>query len=235
MAPSGHHDDGALRGVGGRTKNGRSPPAYGHSKDGRDDLTQVLLSLDVSGDGGLPLRVGLRDSNRSKSVEVPLAVAECLALGLAGVCGIVADSKASSRRPLGVCLEHGIGLVTLVPRTCAVRQAREAWGQQQSTFAQAKEAVAVAAHVQPVHAQWLAWAAEAEAAIAAYAHRRPDWRGRRPRPGGIMSYAIASWPTPAARVVGGGESRADCATPAEAGYRLGGAVEASTNPGADHG
>src|SRR3954447_1507363 len=31
-------------------------PASGHSKDGRDDLNQVLLSLGVSGDGGLPLR-----------------------------------------------------------------------------------------------------------------------------------------------------------------------------------
>ena len=33
--------------------------------------------------------------------------------------------------PLGVCLEHGIDFVTLVPRTCAVRQELEAWGQQQ--------------------------------------------------------------------------------------------------------
>jgi transposase len=106
-------------------------PAYGHSKDGRDDLKQVLLSLGVSGDGGLPLRVGLRDGNRSDSVETPLAIAECLALGLDGVRGIVADSKAYSRRTLGLCLEQGIGLVTLVPRTCAVRQALEAWGQQQ--------------------------------------------------------------------------------------------------------
>jgi transposase len=39
----------------------RAPrPAYGHSKDGRDDLKQVLLSLGMRGDGGLPLRVGLR-------------------------------------------------------------------------------------------------------------------------------------------------------------------------------
>src|SRR5499425_131370 len=38
-------------------------PAYGHSKDGRDDLKQVLLSLGVSGDGGIPLRLGLRDGN----------------------------------------------------------------------------------------------------------------------------------------------------------------------------
>jgi len=106
-------------------------PAYGHSKDGRDDLKQVLLSLGVSGDGGLPLRVGLRDGNRSDSVETPLAIEECLALGLDGVRGIVADSKAYSRRTLGLCLEQGIGLVTLVPRTCAVRQELEAWGQQQ--------------------------------------------------------------------------------------------------------
>src|SRR6516162_8116104 len=110
-------------------KTPRAPrPAYGHSKDGRDDLKQVLLSLGVSGDGGLPLRLGLRDGNRSDSVETPVAIEECLALGLDGVRGIVADSKAYSRRTLGLCLEHGIGLVTLVPRTCAVRQELEAWG-----------------------------------------------------------------------------------------------------------
>jgi transposase len=106
-------------------------PAYGHSKDGRDDLKQVLLSLGVSGDGGLPLRVGIRDGNRSDSTETPVAIEECLALGLEGVRGMVADSKAYSRRTLGLCLEKGLGLVTLVPRTCAVRQALEAWGQQQ--------------------------------------------------------------------------------------------------------
>jgi transposase len=59
---------------------GAPRPAYGHSKDGRDDLKQVLLSLGVSGDGGLPLRVGVRDGNRSDSVETPLAIEECLAL-----------------------------------------------------------------------------------------------------------------------------------------------------------
>lgn len=82
-------------------------PAYGHSKDGRDDLKQVLLSLGVSGDGGLPLRVGIRDGNRSDSVETPLAIQECLTLGLEGVRGIVADSKGYSRRTRGLCLEQG--------------------------------------------------------------------------------------------------------------------------------
>ena len=56
---------------------------------------------------------------------------ECLALGWEGLRGIAAESKASSRRTLGLCLEHKIDLVTLVPRTCAIRQALEAWGQQQ--------------------------------------------------------------------------------------------------------
>jgi transposase len=112
-------------------KTPRAPrPAYGHSKDGRDDLKQVLLSLGVSGDGGLPLRVGVRDGNRSDSVETPVAIEECLALGLEGVRGIVADSKAYSRRTLGLCLERKIGLVTLVPRTCAIRPDLEAWGRQ---------------------------------------------------------------------------------------------------------
>jgi len=110
---------------------GAPRPAYGHSKDGRPDLKQVLLSLGVSGDGGLPLRMGVRDGNTSDSVETPLAIEEYLSLGLEGVQGIVADSKAYSRRTLGLCLEKGIGLVTLVPRTCAVRQELEAWGQQQ--------------------------------------------------------------------------------------------------------
>jgi transposase len=110
---------------------GAPHPAYGHSKDGRDDLKQVLLSLGVSGDGGIPLRLGLRDGNCSDSVETPVAIEECLALGLAGVRGIVADSKAYSRRTLGVCIEHKIDLVTLVPRTCTVRQELEVWGQQQ--------------------------------------------------------------------------------------------------------
>src|SRR6058998_2384944 len=68
-------------------------PAYGHSKDGHDDLKQVLLSLGVSSEG-LPLRMGLRDGNTSDSTQTPVAIEECLALGLDGVHGIVADSKA---------------------------------------------------------------------------------------------------------------------------------------------
>jgi len=78
--------------------------------------------------------VGVRDGKTSASVETPGALEACLSLGLEGVQGIVGDSKASRRRTLGLCLEKGIGLVTLVPRTCTVRPELEAWGQQQSAL-----------------------------------------------------------------------------------------------------
>jgi hypothetical protein len=103
-------------------------PASGHSQDGRDDLTQVRLRLGVQSDG-LPLRMGLRDGTTSESTETPVALAECVALGLDGVRGLVADRQASWKRPLGLCLAQRVGLITLVPRPCAVRQELAAWGQ----------------------------------------------------------------------------------------------------------
>jgi len=69
-------------------------PAYGQSQDGRDARKQGLLSLGVSGDGGLPLRRGVRDGNRSASVEPPGAIAAWVAVGLEGLRGIVAERKA---------------------------------------------------------------------------------------------------------------------------------------------
>jgi transposase len=109
-------------------------PTYGYSKDGRGDLKQVILSLGVSGDGGIPLRMGLHDGNRSDTVDIPQAMAQSAALGLDGLRGLVADSKAYTPRTLGLCRETGMGLVTLVPRTCAIRQEVESWGQQQPSL-----------------------------------------------------------------------------------------------------
>ena len=83
---------------------------------------------------GVLLRVGLRDGNTSDSTETPMAIEEYLALGLDGGGAIVADSKAYGKRTLGLCLEQGVGLITLVPRTYAVRQELEAWGQQHSSL-----------------------------------------------------------------------------------------------------
>ncbi len=46
----------------------------------------------------------------------------------------MADSKAYSQRTLGLCLEHKVGLVTLVPRTCNICQEVEAWAQKQPSL-----------------------------------------------------------------------------------------------------
>ena len=109
---------------------GAPRPAYGHSKDGRDELQQGLRSLGVRGDGGIPRRIGGRAGTRRDRGAPPGALEEGLALGVEGGRGIVADRKASRRRTLGGWLAPKLDLGTLVPRTCAVRQELEAWGRQ---------------------------------------------------------------------------------------------------------
>jgi hypothetical protein len=55
---------------------------------------------------------------------------ECVALGLDGVRGMVAARKADWQRTRGWGLARRGGLITLGPRTGAVRQEWETWGQQ---------------------------------------------------------------------------------------------------------
>jgi transposase len=78
--------------------------------------------------------MGLHDGNTSDTVDVLQAIHQSVALHLDGLQGLVADSKAYTQRTLGLCLETGMGLVILVPRTCGIRQAVEAWGQQQASL-----------------------------------------------------------------------------------------------------
>jgi len=198
---------------------------------------------------------------------------------------------------LGLCLEKGIGLVTLVPRTCTVRPELEAWGQQQSALplwvekpgrtkdeeprcwhgqsvrrqveveysdgrvvqeevrfvvvhasqlaqqqaqtyaaAQAKEAAAIADHVQHVHARWLACEADAVSAIAEYEGQEQGRRGRRPRPWRYhtIGYRLVADTRPTRRAPRGRPAKTDPPATA-AGYRLVVAVEALPNAEEDNG
>lgn len=79
------HQDTTTIGLYGAYEDGRDEgkgprPAYDYSKDGRGDLKQILLSLGVSGDGGLPIRMGLHDGNTSAAVDVPHAIEQSVAL-----------------------------------------------------------------------------------------------------------------------------------------------------------
>jgi hypothetical protein len=181
-------------------------PAYGHTRDGRADLRQVLLSPGVNSDG-LSLRVGIRDGNTSDSTDIPVAIEECLALGLDGVHGIVADSKAYCKRTVGLCLEKRIRqeLPRQWHRQSVVRRVEVDYSDERVTqealrflvvhssqlaqqaaiayaAAQAKEIACITEHVQRVEARWFACVADAEAAIAEYEGRGQGRRGRRPWP-----------------------------------------------------
>ena len=182
--------------------------------------------------------------------------------------------------------------MTLVPRTCAVRQALEAWGQQQPDLpllvekpgrtkdeayrrwhgqsvirpveveysdgrvtqeelrflvvhstqlaqqhtqtyasAQEKEAEALTAHVQRVHARWFACEADAETAIAEYKHQEPGRRGRRPHPwrSHAVRYRVIAATRRRRRAQRGRPAKTD-PPPLEAGYRLVVDVEALAHP-----
>jgi hypothetical protein len=107
--------------------------------DGHHALYQGRARLEER--GMLPLlqpglaRAALQDYRLGQILDALFAaqlnrVFGAIALNALGVRGIVADSTAYGKRTLDLCLEKRVGLITLVPRTCAVRQELEAWGQQ---------------------------------------------------------------------------------------------------------
>jgi len=69
-------------------------PAYGENKDGPPELTPVVRSLAVSGDRGLPVRLGRRAGPPRESPATPRAIGAGLAWGLPGGRGGVAESNA---------------------------------------------------------------------------------------------------------------------------------------------
>jgi transposase len=102
--------------------------------------------------------------------------------------------------------------------------------------AQAKEAEAVADHVQHVHARWFACEADAVAAIAEYEHRVPGRRGRRPQAWRYhaVRYRVVADTRPTRRARRGRPAKTD-PPPIETGYRLVVEVEALAHPEEDNG
>jgi hypothetical protein len=82
---------------------------------------------------------GSATARRVTAWRPPVALDACLPLGLAGGMGLVAARTASSQRPLGRCIEQPRGLVPLVPRPWAVRQALAGWGRQQPAWPLGRE------------------------------------------------------------------------------------------------
>jgi transposase len=120
-----HNDSTTIRFTGnyrkakGRSIRGRRAPwiTYGHSKDRRPDLKQLLFVLTVTGDGGVPVQFRCEDGNTNDSVT-HIQTWDALRQ-VAGRSDFlyVADSKLCSRETMDHIDRRAGRFVTVIPRS----------------------------------------------------------------------------------------------------------------------
>ncbi|MGH3502590.1 MAG: IS1634 family transposase, partial [Nocardioidaceae bacterium] len=105
----------------GTVRGGKPTPVitFGHSKDHRPDLKQLVWILTVASDGAVPLAYRLADGNTSDDpTHVPTWDGLVALLGRTNFM-YVADSKLCSRDAMGHINGHGGRFVTVLPRSRA--------------------------------------------------------------------------------------------------------------------
>ena len=110
---------GAYSGAVGTERGGKPTPVitFGHSKDHRPDLKQLVWILTVSADGAVPLAYRLADGNTSDDpTHVPTWNGLVELLGRTDFL-YVADSKLCSRAAMGHITGKGGRFVTVLPRS----------------------------------------------------------------------------------------------------------------------
>jgi transposase len=110
---------GQYRGATGHSIRGRSAPAitYGHSKDHRPDLKQLLFILTTEAEGGVPVQFRLADGNTNDSITHIETWNTLRALAGRADFLYVADSKLCSRDNMDHIHRAGGRFVTVMPRT----------------------------------------------------------------------------------------------------------------------
>ena len=110
---------GGYRGAAGRKIRGRTAPAitYGHSKDHRPDLKQLLFILTMSADGNIPVAFRCTDGNASDSRTHIETWNTLRAVAGRSDFLYVADSKLCSRENMDHIDRAGGRFVTVVPRS----------------------------------------------------------------------------------------------------------------------
>jgi len=120
---------GAYRGAGGTVRGGKPTAAitFGHSKDHRPDLKQLVWILTVAADGAVPLAYRLADGNTSDDpTHIPTWDGLVALLGR-GDFLYVADSKLCSRAAMGHIAGRGGRFITVLPRSRAEDGAFREW------------------------------------------------------------------------------------------------------------
>jgi hypothetical protein len=105
-------------GATGRPRGGQATPAitYGHNKDHRPDLKQLLWILTVSADGAVPIAYRTADGNTPDDVtHIPTWDGLVALVGRADFL-YVADSKLCSAEAMGHIASRGGRFVTVMPR-----------------------------------------------------------------------------------------------------------------------
>jgi len=110
---------GQYRGATGHSIRGRSAPAitYGHSKDHRPDLKQLLFILTTEAEGGVPVQFRLADGNTNDSITHIETWNTLRALAGRAEFLYVADSKLCSHDNMDHIHRAGGRFVTVMPRT----------------------------------------------------------------------------------------------------------------------
>jgi transposase len=94
---------------------------YGFSKDHRPDLKQLLYGLTVTDDGFVPLLGRFTDGNRSDSKENHFNLTRVAqTMPNPSKVLVVADSKLFSGANLQNAMDHGLNVLTLLPKTVGI-------------------------------------------------------------------------------------------------------------------
>ena len=110
---------GAYRDATGRARGGKATPSitYGHNKDHRPDLKQLLFVLTVSADGAVPIAFRVEDGNTADDVtHIPTWDELAALVGRADFL-YVADCKLANRAAMDHIASNGGRFVTVLPRT----------------------------------------------------------------------------------------------------------------------
>jgi len=110
---------GAYRGATGTPRGGRPTPVvtFGHSKDHRPDLKQLVWILTVAADGAVPIAYRLADGNTTDDPTHIPTWDQLVALTGRVDFLYVADSKLASGKAMGHIASLGGRFVTVLPRT----------------------------------------------------------------------------------------------------------------------
>lgn len=130
-----HNDSTSIRLYGayhdavGAARGGITParPTWGHSKDHRPDLKQLVWILTISADGAVPVTYQLADGNIEDSTTHIATWDTCAKIARRTDFLYVGDRKLATRDNMGHISSHGGRFLTVLPRTRKEDETGRAW------------------------------------------------------------------------------------------------------------